>query len=407
MNQTAKRILLIVLSLVFIAYVGVQGYLIFSASLDTITANKEIAYDTINTTGVVYRSESIIRQPTDGYVFYTVQNGNRVPKNGSIAHVYPSVDDALAQQELDLLDAKIETLTSINAQGTSNRAGLNSINQQINATWLDISRVAQQSSYGQISALHSKLLMLLNKKQLTIGKEENFDARLAELKAERDALAASFQKSTATVSSPVAGYFVGSADGFESLLTTEGVESLSVSAVQKALTMEGSVDTTDFVGKIVDDYEWYLACVLPLNSTVALKKGLVLEVRMPFVQNEPLKMTVAALNKSTEDEVAVVLQCTQMSAALSTVRREQVEIRLTQYEGIVVPDEAIHFNENQAAGVYIQDGNILRFKRIQVLFHNETERYSVCEIKTDKAYVQLYDRVVIEGEELYDGKLVR
>lgn len=407
MNQTAKRLLLIVLSLVLIAYVGVQGYLIFSASLDTITANKEIAYDTINTTGVVYRSESIIRQPTDGYVFYTVQNGNRVPKNGSIAHVYPSVDDALAQQELDLLDAKIETLTSINAQGTSNRAGLNSINQQINATWLDISRVAQQSSYGQISALHSKLLMLLNKKQLTIGKEENFDARLADLKAERDALAASFQKSTATVSSPVAGYFVGSADGFESLLTTEGVESLSVSAVQKALTMEGSVDTTDFVGKIVGDYEWYLACVLPLNSTVALKKGVVLEVRMPFVQNEPLKMTVAALNKSTEDEVAVVLQCTQMSAALSTVRREQVEIRLTQYEGIVVPDEAIHFNESQAAGVYIQDGNILRFKRIQVLFHNETERYSVCEIKTDKAYVQLYDRMVIEGEELYDGKLVR
>ena len=76
-------------------------------------------------------------------------------------------------------------------------------------------------------------------------------------------------------------------------------------------------------------------------------------------------------------------------------------------EGIVVPDESIYFNDQQEAGVYIQDGNILRFKRIQVLHHNEAERYSVCEIKDDKNYVQLYDLIVTEGEDLYDGKLVR
>lgn len=407
MNQTAKRILIALLSLLLIVYVGVQGYLIFSASLETITADKQIAYDTIKTTGVVYRSESVIRQQTDGYVFYTVQDGNRVSKNGNIAHVYPGMQDAIKQQELDLLDEQIATLTSINAQGSSNRASLNSINQQINQTWLAISRSAQMSSYGEINELHAKLLMLLNKKQLTIGKEENFDARLSQLKAKRAALAASFQPATATVKSPVAGYFVGSADGFETLLTTDGVESLTVADVRQALELTPSANETDFVGKIVGDYEWYLACVLPLESVATLKKDLQLEVRMPFVQSEPLTMTVVSLNKAADDQVAVILQCTQMSGALSTVRRQQIEIRLTQYEGIVVPDEAIYFNENQEAGVYIQDGNVLRFRRIQVLHHNETERISVCAIKDDKAYVQLYDRIVTEGEGLYDGKLVR
>lgn len=407
MNPTAKRILVALLSLLLIIYVGVQGYLIFSASLETITADKEIAYDTLKTTGVVYRSESVIRQQTDGYVFYTVQDGNRVSKNGNIAHVYPSMDDALKQQELDLLDEEIASLTSINAQGSSNRASLNSINQQINQTWLAISRSAQMASYGEINELHSRLLTLLNKKQLTIGKEENFNARLSELKTRRASLAASFQKATATVASPVAGYFVGSADGFEGILKTDGVESLTVGDIQQALTQEPTVDETNFVGKIVGDYEWYLACVLPLESVVTLKKGLQLDVCMPFVQSAPLSMKVVSLNKAVDDQVAVVLQCTQMSGALSTVRREQVEIRLTQYEGIVVPDESIHFNEQQEAGVYIQDGNILRFRRIQVLHHNETERYSVCAIREDKTYVQLYDRIVTEGEDLYDGKLVR
>lgn len=407
MNQTAKRILIVLLSLLFIIYVGVQGYLIFSASLETIAADKEIAYDTIKTTGVVYRSESVIRQQTDGYVFYTVQDGNRISKNGNIAHVYTSADDALAQQELDLLDEEIASLTSINAQGSSNRASLNSINQQINQTWLSISQSAQLSSYGEINELHSKMLTLLNKKQLTIGKEENFDARLSELKARRAALAASFQPATATVTSPMSGYFVGSADGFETLLTTENAQSLTVSDIERAMTLEPTVDETNFVGKIVGDYEWYLACVLPLESVVTLKKGMQRDVCMPFVQGEPLEMTVVALNKAADDQVALVFQCTQMSGALSTVRREQVEIRLTQYEGIVIPDESIYFNEQQEAGVYVQDGNILRFKRIQVLHHNETERYSVCEIKDDKTYIQLYDLIVTEGEDLYDGKLVR
>ena len=407
MHPIAKRVLVIVASLLLIAYVGVQGYLVFSASLDTVTADRHIAYETLKTTGVVYRSESVIRQQTNGYVFYTVQNGNRVSKNGNIAHVYPSMEDALAEQALEELDAEIETLASINAQGSSNRANLSSINQQIKTTWLSISRLAQHAAYGDINELHAKLLMLLNKKQLTIGKEENFDAQLAQMRKERAVLAQSFQPSTATVASPVAGYFVGAADGFEGLLQTDGVEGLTVADVEKALTMNPAVSGEDFVGKIVGDYEWYLSCVFPLEEVTMLKKGLQLDVCMPFVQSEPMTMTVVALNKAADDRVAVVLQCTQMSAALSTVRREQVEIRLKQYDGIVVPDEAIHFNENQEAGVYIQDGNVLRFRRIQVVYHDADAKYAVCAKKDDKTYVQLYDRIVTKGEGLYDGKLVR
>ncbi len=407
MNPVLKRVLIALGSLFLIAYVAVQGYLIFSASLDTVTADNEIAYDTVVTTGVVYRSEAVIRQPTNGYVFYTVQDGNRIPKSGNIAYVYPSMEDAFEQQQLELLDEEIATLTSINEQGSSNRASLNSINQQINQTWLSISHAAQSSSYENINTLHARLLMLLNKKQLTIGKEENFDARLAELKKERAKLAQSFKPATATVPSPVAGYFVGSADGFEGYMHTTGVENLSVADIEQALTLKPVINNENFVCKIVGDYEWYLACVLPLEKVATLKKGMTVEVCMPFVQSDPLNMTVLSINKASDDRVALVLQCTQMSAALSTVRREQIEIRLRQYEGIVVPDEAIHFNEQQEPGVFVQDGNVLRFRRIQVLHHNETDRYSVCEKKDDKAYLQLYDRIVVGGEDLYDGKLVR
>ncbi len=385
MNPVLKRVLIVLASLLLIVYVGVQGYLIFSASTDTITVDKEVAYETIKTTGLVYRSESVIREQTDGYIFYTVEDGNRVSKNGNIAHVFPAMEDALGQQELERLDEEIALLTSINAQGSSNRAGLSSINQQIDKAWLSLSHTTQLPSYGNVEELHSQLLALLNKKQLTIGREENFNKRLAQLNEKRAALVQSFTPATSTVSSPVAGYFVSSADGYEETLPSDRVGSLSVADLEAALQLKPSVDPTNFVGKIVGDYEWYLACILPMESTTTLKRGTVLEVCMPFVQSQPLTMTVFSLNKSSDDRVAVVLQCTQMSAALSTIRKEQIEIRLKQYEGMIVPDDAIHFDDKDQAGVYVQDGNILRFRRIQVVYHNAEERYSVCALRDNKA----------------------
>lgn len=48
-------------------------------------------------------------------------------KNGTIAQIYPSEADALAQQQLAALDTEIALLKSIQEQGTENRANLDLI----------------------------------------------------------------------------------------------------------------------------------------------------------------------------------------------------------------------------------------------------------------------------------------
>ena len=312
----------------------------------------------------------------------------------------------MGQQQLDTLDEEISTLASINAQGTSNRANLASINQQINTLWLSVAQSADASDYASMSEYRTKLLALLNKKQLTIGRETDFNDRLAELRARREALAASFTKATSKVSAPAAGYFISRVDGFEGLLTTKGVTNVTTEQLQQYLNMEpATVD--DSIGKVVGDYEWYLGCIVPLEQTALFKKGSTLNVRLPFVMEQTVPMEVAAINKAENDSAAVILKCTHMSGELSSIRREQVELRVTTYNGLRVPDEAIHFNEKQESGVYVQDGNLLRFRKIRVLYHDAEERISVCEILDDKTYIQLYDRIVTKGEDLYDGKSVR
>ncbi len=405
MNQVVKRLLILLASLVLLVYVGFHIYSGFAVDVVTETVTQATAYQTVDTTGIVFRDETIIDTEASGYFFYTIDDGNRVAKSGTIANVFPSLQDALGQQQLDLLDEEIATLTSINAQGTTNRANLSSINQQINDTWLAISRAAQSASFMDMESQRSKLLALLNKKQLTIGKEENFDERLAQLKSRREALQSSFTKATATVTSPVAGYFISNIDGFEALLTTDNVTDTTVDMLQQYLIMDPAV-TDESIGKVVGDYEWYMACIVSLEQMAFLKKGMVLDIRLPFVMNETVPAEVVAINKSANDKAAVILQCTHMSGELSAIRREQVELRITAYTGLRIPDSAVYFNENQESGVYVQKGNYLSFRKVRVLYHDEEERFSICEMTDDKSYIQLYDKIVTEGEDLYDGKFI-
>ena len=363
-------------------------------------------YETIETKGVAIRNETVVSQGVDGYLFYTTENGGRVAKDGTIARVFPSENDAFSQQQLDLLDEEIETLRAINAQGTSNRANLSGINKQLNRAWLSAVEGAQSPSFLNMPELRADLLALLNRQQITIGRVENFNDRLAALTSARDTLAGSFSKSTSEIRSPIAGYFVSRIDGYEASLTADKAADLTPEEVGKALA-GSTAGTASGIGKVVGDYDWYLACVLPVEQAAQMKEGAELTVRLPFVLNQAIPVRVAATNKDRAGQVAVIFECSQMSKELSSIRIEQVQIQLKEYEGLRVPDEAIQFNDKQESGVYVRVGNALSFKRIKVLYHSEHDRYSICEQTDESGYLKLYDNIVVGGKDLYDGKIIR
>lgn len=406
MDTFLKRLITVLVALFLLVYVGFQAYQILNTTIEVETVGSYKVYETIETKGVAIRNETVVSQGADGYLFYTTENGGRVAKNGAIARVFPSENDAFLQQQLDLLDEEIETLRAINAQGTSDRANLSGINKQISRAWMAAVEGAQSPAFLNMPELRSDLLALLNKQQITIGRVENFNDRLAALTSARDALAGSFSKSTSEIRSPIAGYFVSRIDGYESMLTVEQAADMTPEDVSRALT-EPAAGAASGIGKVVGDYEWYLACVLPVEQASQIKEGTELTVRLPFVLNQAIPVRVTATNKDREGQVAVIFESSQMSKELSSIRIEQVQIQLKEYEGLRVPDEAIQFNDNQETGVYIRVGNALVFKRIKVLYHSEHDRYSICEQTDESGYLKLYDNIVVGGKDLYDGKIIR
>ena len=153
---------------------------------------------------------------------------------------------------------------------------------------------------------------------------------------------------------------------------------------------------------------------------------------IPFASTETIPAKVAAKNRDIKTgKTAVVLECSYMDADIATVRNETVQINVKKYSGVLVNERALRFCDveytevdetgnsvtkvrENVKGVYVVFGGQLKF--VQVFTEKDVNGYAVCKTElsdgeeknlvTDRT-VQLYDKVVVGGVNLYDGKIIQ
>lgn len=406
MDNFARRLLTVLATVLVLFYVGYQIFISAYSPVKVEIAELYDEYETVDTKGLVLRSETLVPMNDEGYIYYMTENGTRVAKDGCIAQLYTDQEAAFTQQQIKSLTVEIEELESIQEQGQNNRTSLDIINTQLKNTHTDVIDAMSSSHFSGIDELSSKLLSLMNKQQITVGRAEGFETRVATLTAERDELLKQETAPIGSVYSPVAGYFVNSVDGFETVLDPQSVLSMTTDEIRSKMEQEPKAEQDGYIGKVVGSYEWYLVCVVPAKAMTHVALDGTVKIRMPFVSNDTIPMTLVAENRDRNGDLAVIFRCDYMSADLSDIRLEDVQILVKQHSGIRVPDEAVRFNEQQEAGVFVKEGNVIVFRRIQVAYHSKGETYSICSVVDEDGYLQVYDDIVTEGKRLYDGKIV-
>ncbi len=402
MNKILKSILTVVLSAFLIAYVGYQIYQMVYSPVTTETVYAYSTYQTVDTEGITVRAETVVTSNTDGYVYYLAEDGTRISKKGTIAQVFPSQDDAFAQTMIERLETQIDTLESIEKQKNASNANLSVVNKQVKNTVQDTVKQLRGERLDHIYEWRTALSDILNKQAIMVGATDGFDDYIRELKSELKAYKTEHSSAIKTIQSPVSGYFVGQVDGYEELLTVDMLEDLSPESVRSILKAKPATKTG--IGKVVADYEWYMACVIPSGEMLAVSQGDAINIRLPFVSNTTIPMTVHRIIKDANGDTALVMSCSYMSNELSSLRKETVQILVQEYKGLRVPKKALVFDENNNPGVYVRVGNTIVFRKVELLY--STTDYCVCAEKDSKEYLKLYDDVVIDGKGLYDGKIV-
>ncbi len=422
------------LTFLLLIYVGYQFYLSNHKGIVTETAMYGTVSDTIQARGFAIRDEKVITDSYTGVLNYRVADGARVSHNGGVAPVVISVEDAAAQYKIDRLDREIASLQALSKPADFFAANPSVISAQIYTALGGILTETRNNNFSEMASLKENLQTVLSRKQLITGEEsaEDFQLRVEELKNERETLAASAGKAVGAILSPDAGYFISSTDGFENVVDISKIREITPNEVRDLLGREKGTGLSSSVGKICSDFNWYLVCVFPDSAIWRFEDVTQVNLDIPFASTEKIPATVIAKNRDKDTgDTAVVFECSYMDSDIASVRNEMIQVNVHTYSGVLVSEKALRFCDvtytetdedgsevekirENVKGVYVQKGRQLEF--VQIFTEKTVNGYAICKTElsdeeqnalvTDST-IQLYDNVVVEGTDLYDGKPVQ
>ena len=425
-NFKTTVIILAVAATVVLAYV-VQGiYFSYTGSVQTEyifeTSDKQV----VSVDSFVVRDEnrtengsniSILKKNDSRVYVPVVSDSASVAKGETIALSFKSESEAKAYNESLLLDEKIDHLTQLQDQGNFSHINVMTLNGEISNAVNDYMKIIESGDYTNLEEAARNISYKITTRQIATGTKLDFSPLISQYRKEKKSLLQSVGGKKA-VTTEYAGYFVSTVDGFEGVCDYDEIAKGNVDSagVQKLLESKAQKQDASF-GKIIGQHTWYLVCNIPLAQASVIKTGYYVEVSFPDKGINDLDMSVESVSSRAGDTIAVVLKCTSMNKAISSLRKEKAQITVKTYTGLRISNEALTADENGTEGVYTLNGKRVAFKPINIIHYGENyviatavtyynEDGSVDYEKTANAEIKAFDRVITKGRNLSDGKVI-
>lgn len=357
----------------------------------------------VKTTAFVVRDEEYITaENTSGTVVSIAEDGKRVGHGENVAVVFKNSDSAAAYVRINELQREIEYYEQLkNRVGVGTNAP-SSYTDLIDDACIDFISASRQEIGSEFQDALIDLRDAVTARQLAVGEEIAVDAKLSSLQAELISLQ-SLAEGYSTVASPSSGYYIGSVDGYENVIAYKECKNVNCEQISSLISSEKQKTPSNVMGKLVDSFDWYFLCNVPYNDSGEITVGDTLSVNVPNTAVGVIKCMVVSKSDKDGEQVAVVLKCNVMNRDVANLRIADIEIITDNFTGFRINNDAIREVEGEK-GVYVQRGNIIQFKKINIIY--STEDYSIIEKVDDSAYVKQYDTIITQGVDLYDGKVV-
>jgi len=398
----AGKIIAALLSLMVIAFIGVQAYRSMYSPIRTETAIMYTSYDSITTTGLVLREEKIITSDLQGVKTFKIEDGGRVQKDGVIIEVFTNEEAAKSKAKITEIDREIEALTEVSRLSDNYVLHIDLLSGQVDEKIYGLRKIISNKDFIKLDEAKKEYCEAINKYRIGIGKETNYNERINALKEEKKELE-KIKNTSNTVKSPAAGYFVSQADGFEAIIETDQIPKIGIDKYNELLKNKKEIPK-NATGKIITNYDWYMVCTLSENDGKKITSGVNMNISLPFSLTEELEVSVVCLNSKPGKESVVVLKCSSMYEELSLIREPYVKLIINKHSGLRVSKKAVRF-ENGERGVFVLMGQEVKFKKIEALYTESN--YMICKSDhLEENSLKLYDEVITEGKDLYDGKII-
>lgn len=394
----------VVLWIFLAAVVCYFGYYIFSALYAPLTTAVAMEYEAGSgsyTTGYVLRDETLVRA-RHGITTMVVSEGERVSRGQTLATGYLNSSALDRENRIEELENQLEQLkyaASYSADVSSQNILDTEIQSQLEQMCRFVARRDMNSAADRSPAIKGLILRRMSSEKDNAA----MDQRIATIKVELSSLQADTSGDTVTVSASQSGYFSGSVDGYETILTVEAMRAMTTEGFDEILPADGP---TDAIGKLISGSTWYYVTVVPTAQTAEVKVGNEVPVSFASDFHQELTMTVEKLGKDVDGSRLLVLSCDKYMQEATLLRQQSADVVFSSYAGLQVPKEAVRVDAQGQPGVYVLEGSMAAWKPIKILYDNG-ESYVAEKDKTSTDNLWPGDEIIVGAKNLYDGKVVR
>ena len=379
-------------------YIAYQVVVNLTQQIRTVDALEVTVEDKISARGYFIR-EQIIVTGGSGTAEYLVEDGAKVAKNQRIAVLFDGEDAHRAYEEAAQLEERLAAVKYAYSMITS---GVDSMkmDQLIFDDILSINKDLANGEVWRVGGDYSALQQLVVSRGATEADKAAFEQQIKQLEGEIAGAKKQYASGSSNIRAADAGYFVSRLDGYETALTVDRLNTLTpddLGAVQPG------ADTG--AGSLTVGYRWYYAVVLTEEQAAKLQQRKKLEVYFPELSTRMLELEVERLETYPDGRAILILKSERMEALWLTAREQDIDIVVGRYTGLKVPSQALRQQEGQW-GVFVLDGSVASFKPVSWQYSTESYFLVPCAASAKEGLFR-YDRVIIQGKDLADNKIVQ
>ncbi len=319
-----------------------------------------------------------------------------------IANTYSSASDITLTADITNLQKRIDTLTDAQSLAGTDNSQIEAFDKLITEKHSKLIQAINNGDYSAVADIKYELLNLQSKRDMVKGKVSDYSSVISALNAKIKTLESRKSAEPVSVLSEETGYFVSSIDGYESKITYDNIDTIPPAEIAEAVkTPKTASASGDIIGKMIEDYKWKLAATFTEGQAAVLTENTNVKIIVGADQSE-ITAKVENVEKYGDDYVAV-FSADDLNSTIASSRVGRFKLLVDSYNGIRIASSAIHFDKDNNIGVYIKSGTQAQFVKIERIY--STEDYVIVRDTTDKSgYLSLYDNVIVEGKDLYDGK---
>jgi putative membrane fusion protein len=353
------------------------------------------------------RSETVI-SGTGALVEQLCDEGANVASRQTVAMLYNNQDALSCNQQITVLEKqKTQLEYALSAGGSTQNAA--SMDQSIlNA----VTKIHTDVSQGDLSNLDDNSLSLKGlvlKHSYLYGENgeslTDIQTQINSCAAQISQLTTQSSSDTKSVAAPCSGLYSGVVDGFESLITPDQLDGLSVDTLQSLLSQAPSPNGST-LGKIITGMKWYFAAVMDENTAARL--GSTAKLVFSRSDSGEISMNVDRIGTAENGQCVVVFSSDTDMAKTTLLRKQTVDLVFSEYSGIRIPADAMRVNSSGQTGVYVVSGAQAKFKPVNRIYSGDGfYLVSPTADSTSDTYLRAGEEIILAASDLYDGKIVR